>query len=235
MAFTLAQLRERLEEMTDTQKDKHLSTDEKNRILAEAAAETWDHIIASGLSERYVKSASFSTTGGTSEYDLTSSAIIPDEDFYKVHQVYINEGNNEFRPLPRIEPADIQNFRPPTGSVTVKLYYIKAPPTFITGAIFDDTATLDVPAGLEAHTLNTAAMAVKKKKEDDYRPFESRKAEIEQRIKFMGSTDWSQPARVVRRRHRMRDGYWYPYNAQITAYILRGKKIELYYAYPFVP
>jgi hypothetical protein len=236
MAFTLAQLRSRLETATDTENDTHLSNTQKNEFLASAASETWDHVCSSGMSDRFVKSVSFNTVPGQQEYVLGTDTYVTDNDFYKIHEVYVNEGNNEFRPLPRINSAETQNFRPPVSAVPIKLYYIRKPPTFRNAAgLFDDSLTLDVPDGIEEHTIVTAALAVKKKKDDDWRGFLERKQELEQRIAHMGKTDWSQPSRVVRRRHRIRDGYWYPYNHTLTAFMVRGQKLELLYAYPFVP
>lgn len=234
--FTLDQLVSRLEKMTDAENDTHLSTTEKQEIIASSAAETWDHIVASGLGERFTKLANFSSVSGQRAYDLTSSTYIPDQDFYKLQSIYIDEGGGHLRPLERINPAEVRAFRPPPASIPVVFYYIPCAPTFKDNmGAFDGTKTFDGINGWEEHTLVTAAITVKMKKEDDYSGYARRKAELEERIAHMGSQDASQPARVTRRRGTTRAGYWYPYHGMINAYGIRGNNLELYYSYPWVP
>lgn len=231
---TLGDFRTRLRQACEIETDTHLTDTELNDIIALAYAETRDIMIASGLSERFVKNCSFNTVSGTLEYDLHSASIVPDQDFYKIHQLYVNEGNGQLRPLPRIEPTDVQTFRPPASVVAMKLYYIAAMPTLKVAGVFSDAATLDGVSGWEEHTLCVAAIRVKAKREESSAVFSSRKTELEGRIAIMGNTDWSQPARVQRRRNKL-NRTWYPYNNQITAYALRADKLELYYSYPWVP
>lgn len=233
---TLAQLRDRLEKMTNIEGDTHFTATEKNDIIRSAAAETWDRMVAAGLGDRFAKRTTFNTVGGTLGYDLTSSGVVTDQDFYRIQQLYVDEGGGHLRPLERLNPAEIQSYRPVPSVVSMVLYYIPTSPSFKdTMGAYDDTKTLEGVNGWEEHTLCTAAITVKKKKEDDYRPFLERKLELEDRIAFMGSRDASQPARVTRRRRSTRAGYWYPYHGVVNAYGLRGNNIELYYSYPWVP
>jgi hypothetical protein len=74
--------------------------------------------------------------------------------------------------------------------VSVKLYYIPKPPTFKdTQWAWDDAASFDGINGFEEHSVVTAAMYLKQKKEDDYGFYSQRKAELEQRIADMAMND----------------------------------------------
>src|SRR5712671_2820723 len=124
---TLAQLRDRLEKLCNIENLKHLKEEEKNAIIASAVAETWDKIISSGSQNLFVKSVTFNSVAGQLEYDLAATgmgAIITDGDFYKIHQLYIDENSGQRRPLPKLNPAEIQAFRPPQSVVPVILYYV---------------------------------------------------------------------------------------------------------------
>jgi hypothetical protein len=227
--FTRGQLRDRLTQITDIENDNHIVNDEKDAILNSAMAETWDCIVDAGLAEKYVKSNTFNTAAGTQEYAL---ATVAGSDFYRVHQVYANEGNGQLRALQHINPAEILNFRAPAAVVPMKIYYIPICPVLTIGS-GGDASTFDGINGWEEHTLMTAACAIKLKRQEDYRPYAARKAELEARIASMGTVDFGDPPRVSRKRKPI--GYtYYPYFSQINAYLIRGDKIELFYSYPWV-
>ncbi len=227
--MTRGELRTRLEQITDTENDTHISTSEKDNILNSAMAETWDNIVDAGLAEKFVKSNTFNTVAGQQEYAL---GTVAGTDFYRLHQLYANEGNGQLRALQHINPAEMLNFRAPTSAVPMKIYYIPVCPVIATGG-GNDSTTFDGVDGWEEHTLMTAACAIKLKKQEDYRPYASRKAELEQRIGSLGNIDFGEPPRVSRKRKPV--GYtYYPYFSQINAYLLRGDKVELFYSYPWV-
>ncbi len=221
--FTRAELRTRLEQLTDTENDAHLTTAEKDAILNSAVAETWDHIINNGLNDQYVKKVSFSTVAGTSEYNLATNTYVTDNDFYRLHQVYSVEGTDQLRALQRIQPSELLSFRPPQAVSTIRLYY-----TPYASLAAPDASTFDGINGWEEHTLMTAACAIKMKKEDDYNLFYRRKKELEARMEKIGSVDFGEPVRVSRKRIRNRDPFSY-YNNNVNAYVVRGSKLELYY------
>ncbi len=207
----------RMEKLCDIEGDTHLSSAEKFEIMNSAIAETWDLICNSGLGEKYVTYANFSTVAGTLAYNLFTIAT----DFYRIHQVYVLEnGSTTLRPLTRLNTSEIQTFTAPTSVVTMRLYYLPYSPVLTTGQTFDGIN------GWEEHTLMTACCAVKMKKEDDYRTYAARKAELERRIKSMGNVDLGEPMRVQRKRHRKNDPFVL-FNSNINAYCLRGDKIEL--------
>jgi hypothetical protein len=215
----------RMEKLTDTEGDTHLSSAEKFEIMNSAIAETWDLICNSGLGEKYVTHADFSTVAGTLAYSLFTIAGT----FYRVHQVYVLEqGGTVMRPLRKLGPAEIQTFTAPTAAVTMRLYYLPYSPVLTTGQSFDGIN------GWEEHTIMTACCAVKMKKEDDYRLFAVRKAELERRIKSMGNVDLGEPMRVIRKRSRRQDPFTM-FNSNINAYGIRGDKIELYSYSGYVP
>lgn len=236
-SITLKQFRTRLENLTGIENDSSFTVEEKNDIIASAVAETIDHIISSGLSEQTVKTASFNTVSGQLEYDMDSVSYIPDQDFYKVSKVFVDEGGGQLRPIERINLGDVQAFRPPQSASPITIHYIPFATNFKDSATgeYNDDATFDGINGWEEHSLMTAAVSVKRKKEDDYRPFQQRKEQLEGRMAFLGNTDFSGPARVVQRRRRQRINAYLPYQQQISAWAIRNKKLCLYYAYPWVP
>ncbi len=220
--------------MTDTVNDEHVTPEEKYRALVSAAADTVDVLISSGLSDQTLKSTTFNTVAGTTEYDLSTTTYVPDGDFYKVSKVYVNEGSDQFRPIDRINLGDVQSFRPPQAVIPVKILYIPMATDFQnSNGDWDEDATFDGINGWEEHTLCKAAAWIMRKKQDDFRPFEEEANRLEQRMAFLGNTDFSGPARVVRRRGRGMS--YFPYQQGLSAWALRGKKICLYYAYPWVP
>lgn len=234
-SWTLAQLRGRLEKMTDTENDTHLSTTEKNDYISAAAAETWDKIVQA-CPDQYVTTQTFSTVAGQLEYALSS--IVSAGDFYRVHSLYVNEGNGQYRPIDRINPAEVQSFRPPQTVVAMQLRYIPCAATFKTtgpSPTYDDTLTFDGINGWEEHVLNTAALAIKAKREEDRGPFFQRKKELEARIASMGHADWSGPSRVVRRRNRLNRDPFYVYQNNVNAWVYRNGKLELMYLHGYVP
>lgn len=220
--ITRAELRTRLEVLTDTENDAHIGTTEKNEAINSALAETWDLIISSGLSEKGVKSVAFNTVANQLEYPIAT--YVTAGDFYKISQLYVNEGNGRLRPLERINPAEIECMVAPTTAQAMKLYYIPYSPEWGSG---DDALYFDGINGWEEHTLMVAACAIKLKKDDSWAQYNQRKEELAARIRAMGNTDFSGPVRVVRRYKRQQDPF-NMVNSTIRAYGLRGANIELY-------
>ncbi len=229
--LTRLELRTRLDSLCDIENDAHISTAEKNLIINSAMAETWDLIIAAGLAEQYVKSVNFSTVSGTLEYDLASSGIVTDTDFYKVSKLYVVEQTYYLRPLKRLSPSQIYTMRPPLSVVSMRLKYIPTAPVYGTG---DDASTFDGINGWEEHTLMTACCAVKMKKEESYDLFYKRKMELVARIKTMGNTDYGEPPRVAVRSRAQADPFM-NFTSGVNAYVIRGKKLELYYSPEIMP
>lgn len=206
-----------LEYECDIEGDAHLSSAEKFTIMNGAIAETWDLICDSGLGEKYIKKANFSTVAGTLEYDLFTIA----SDFYRVSNLYAVESQDRLRPLRRINPTEILTFTPPTSAVSLRLYYLPYSPVLTTGQSFDGIN------GWEEHSVLTAATKVKRKREEDLRYVLSRKTELEKRIKSMGKVDFGEPPRISRKRSTRRDPFQL-FNQSANAYLVRGDNLEIF-------
>lgn len=221
-----SELLSRLRQMTDTENDTHLTDAELYRVLTQAVSNTWDKIIAAAPGDMYVKSVTFNTVAGQQEYAF--GTIVSAGDYYKLSQLYVNEGSGQYRPIGRINPAETQSYRAPTAAVPMKLYYAPCAPVWTTGS-----ESFDGINGWEEHTLNVAAEVVKKKKSDDYQPFRQAKMELEKRIADMGNQDQAEPPRVVRKRMRQSMDYYASFRNNISKYNIRGLNLELFYNYGY--
>jgi hypothetical protein len=221
--YTRLELRTRLREMTDTQNDTHLSDNELNNILDSAAAETTDQIILAGLQSENVKTVTFNSVANQLTYPLSS--VVAAGDFYKVYQLYVDEGNGQRRPLPRIQSAEVLNYKPVQSAIPLILLYVPYQPKMTS-----DSDTFDGINGWEEHLLVTAAITVKAKKEDDSSVFRARKRELEGRMQTMGNRVWSEPPRVMKRR-RTQTRYPWGWTKQVDAWDYIGGSIYLYYNY----
>jgi len=228
-SVTAASMMSRLEEMTGTENDTHLSTAEKWRILSSAIAATWDKMLSLGLGNEHVKKVTFNTTAGTSEYAL--STLVSAGDFYKVANLYVDEGSGQLREVSMVNPSEIQLYRAPASAVPMVLYYHRCAP------VWDGTGDEDFDGinGWEEHALLRAAITVKSKKEDDTGPFRASLREIELRMDTAGNRHGAQPPRVVRRRMTAQRDWYYPYRNNVSAWLLRGLNLELYYRYGAEP
>jgi hypothetical protein len=214
----------RMEKICDIENDSHLSSAEKFEIMNAAIAEAWDKIIDSGIGDKYVKSATFNTVSGQQEYPIFTIA----SDFYRISQLYVDEGNGQWRPIHQIQSAEIQSFRPPNSVVPMKLYYFPYSQILTTGQTFDGIN------GWEDLAIYIAAQAVKIKRDEDYSQIVRRKMEIEKRLASMGQINLAEPKRVVRKRRRLFDPFFI-YTKNINAYLVRGDNLELFYHYGFIP
>lgn len=223
--FTFEELYDRFAEMADIEGDTHVGAAERRKAINSGVSDTWDKICSNGLGEKYVKKVSFNTTAGTSEYAF--STICTDGDFYRVHQLYVVEGT-QLRPLPRVQPAEIAPFKAPTSTVAMKLYYLPcAPEPDPTNEATWEAQTFDGINGWEEHALIVAIGHVKRKKDDSYSPFAQRKRELEERMATLGQVDFGEPMRVVQKSKRMNPYRLFQNN--VSAYVVRSDKLELYY------
>jgi hypothetical protein len=199
----------RLEELADIQNDTHLKTPEKWRILSAAIAATWDKIISSGLGTNYLKTVTFNAVGNQRDYNF--STIFPDGDFYKISDVWVDEGNGQRRPISRVHPSMIQSYRAPVANVPMIVRYIPCAPVWTgTGDV-----NFDGINGWEEHALNLAAIAVKKKKEDDTGPYRATVRELEARMDTMNNVNAQDPPRVVRKRRTVFEDRYYPWRNNV--------------------
>ncbi len=225
-AVLASEMLSRLRQMTDAENDPHLGDAELYRVLTMAVANTWDKIVSAGTGTEYKKSVTFNTTDGQTDYPFAT--LCPDGDFYRVSQVYVDEGSGQFRPISRINMAETQSYRAPQGSVPMVLWYIPCAPVWTLG-----TETFDGINGWEEHTLNVAAEVIKKKKMDDPGPYRQARMELEQRIARMANRDDAEPPRVIRKRMRQSMDYYASYRNNISKYDIRGNNLSLYYNYGY--
>ncbi len=208
--------------MTDTEADSHLTDTELYSVLTSAVSDTWDKIISAGRGDHYVKSVTFNTVANQTDYLI--STVVSAGDFYKVSRLLVDEGNGQFRPLTRINGQEIQSYRGPTAVIPMKLYYAPCAPVWTLGS-----ESFDGINGWEEHVLAVAAMAVKKKKQDDYAPFRQLKADLEKRMSLGASRDDGEPPRVVRKAYSRRNDYYAAFRANVSWYDVTGLNIQLFY------
>lgn len=230
-AFTPAELLARLRQLTDTENDSHLSTAELYGILSSSLADWRDFLMTKGLSDHFVKSCTFNTVAGQLEYDLDNASVVADQDFYKISQLYTDEGSGQYRPIQRISAPEVQAFRPVDGVVPMKLYYINKAPVIASDG--STPTSIEFFDGWEEYVLQDAAIRVRQKRDEDYSGHMRLKQSLAQRIASSADTGFDEPPRVVRRRYaRYRDPFLI-YRNNVNAYNVRGNKLELYYHYGY--
>ncbi|MDD5374477.1 hypothetical protein [Acidithiobacillus sp.] len=215
-----------LRDMCDAKNDTHITTTELYRVLTSAVAETWGKIRKAG-GNHFVKTVTFNTVADQLNYELDT--IAPDADFLAVAQLDVNEGNGQYRPLTAIPESELQSYRAPTSVIPMRLKYAPRAPTWSTGQ-----ESFDGINGWEEHTLCTAAVWLKKKKQDDYQPFQQRKLELERRIAEEACRDDAEPPRVARKRQRKSMDYYAAFRNNVSRYSIRGTTLSLYYNYGYV-
>lgn len=212
-----------LEQATDSESDGHISTQEKYDALSRAMGEYWDLIDSCGLGEKHLKTQTFNTVAGQLEYNCQT--VCTDLDFYRVHTLYVNEGNGHYRPLQRISPHEVFPYTTVSSVIPMKLVYMPNAPKITALA-----SAVDGVNGWEEFVIASAAFHIKAKK-DDANIWERRKQEVARRIQTMGQVDLGEPMRVSRKRYNRNRGMspFSPFYGQVNAYLVRGDKIELYY------
>ncbi len=224
-SVTAAAMLLRVRDATDSNNDTHLTDAEIYRYLTAAVAKTWDVVLTHGLGGEFVKSATFSTVANQQPYALAT--IVSDGDFYQVKTLYAVESDGQLRPIPRVNPAETHGMRAPLGVYSMKLYYVPCAPVFTTGS-----ESFDGINGWEEHTIQLAAIAVKKKKQDDVSQYKASLREIEEVMKVQANRNADSPPRVVRRaRARHLANCTIPYSSNVTHWDIRGSNLELYYNY----
>lgn len=234
-AVLASELLSRLRQVCDAENDTHLTDAELYRYLTSAVSETWELLTHEGLGDEGIRKAVFTTTSGTLEYPLSSVSCSIDgggtvagiADFWKVKTLYVSEGNGQRRPISRVGPNEQRALRAVAGSYSMTLCYIPCAPTFSTGA-----ESFDGINGWEEHVIQTAAITLKAKKEDDTGQYRARKRELEDRMrKFANRSNDEAPTVVRRYRQNRHAALFAPYNSNVTAWDIRGGKLELYYEY----
>lgn len=183
---------------------------------------TWALLAAASPPDHMVASATFSTVAGTIPYDITSASIVPNQDFWKVKQVYVVESTQgELRPLEPINENNRLWFRAPQVSCSVQLDYIKQCPS-----VTSYSQQIDGINGWEDHLIALCCQDVKMKLEEDPTPYIKKEKHLEEEINRMAYRDAGYAERIVRRRHH--DPYFL-YRNNLDGYRLKSNNLELYY------
>lgn len=222
--FTAAQLESRLRKMTDTQNDTHLTEAEMFEYLSAAQAETIDKLIQLGAGEFLTKKQTFSTVANQSDYPL--STVFSAGDFYKLLSIQA-QVNGRWVPLRRVVRESSYVLLPPAASgIQLRANYLPYSTKISAG-----TDVVDGINGFEEHTLATAAISVKAKKEEDTSPYEKLKARQEARMELQAKRDVNEPRRIVERKNQWHRQWRYgllAYNSNVHMYDIVGDNIEIY-------
>jgi hypothetical protein len=220
MAIVLgSELLTRLREAVGAENDTHVTNPELYRALTSGVQDTWDTLLSMGIGTEGVKKVNFTCIAGQQDYPKTTIAA----DFYQVSRLLIVNPDGTAEPISRINPSEQYNMKAPTQGASMRLYYFPTAPVFTTGA-----ETFDGINGWEEHAIQTAAIYIKAKKEDDTGQFRARKREIEARMAVMANRLRDEPPRIVRRVRPYRRGFLIPYTPTVRGYDLRGANIELW-------
>ncbi len=222
---TVAQLMNKLDLLLDAEEDGHITTAMKLDCLNCGYAQFWDYLVAADLSDHMVKTVNFTLTPGQEAYALAT--VVTDGDFYKVRQVYVNEGNDQYRPLPSINEWYLQSHRPPSVAASIRLDYIPCAPV-----LAEDDDTVDGINGWEELIVAYAAIELCRRRQEDPGWLLQKAQKAEERIIKMAIRDVGFPDKIIRR--NLRDPYG-NYSSTADAYRLRGTNIEIYRRDGYLP
>lgn len=217
MARTVSRstLRERVRQRADVVSDNHVSDAEINDLLNEGITEHWDLLVTAAPPDYYAASTTVSVVSGTSVYALPS-------DFYKLRAVQVLEGGEEYRPVGPIQDADIQRYRSPSTSATVRVRYIPAAYTLTSdGSVFDGVN------GWEELVVLHAAIDILQKRGQDPSFLMAKRDRFVQRMQMVSHRDAGEPPRI-RSASKRYDDRFRIYQNTIDGYILRAGNLELY-------
>lgn len=220
-SYSVKELIQRIRQLTNTSRNMAVSDEEIMSYIDHNYPRTWALLANASPPDFMVESASFNTVAGTKGYDVTSVSIVPNQNFWKVKTVYVNEGNGELRPIPPINEANVQAFRAPQGAYAIQLDYIKQCPQ-ITAV----STTIDGINGWEDHLVALCCQDVKMKLEEDPSPYIKKEQSLAAEIAKVAYRDAGHPERLVRRRSQ--DPYFL-YRNSVDGYRLKGNTLELYY------
>lgn len=212
---TLLQLRTRLRELTDTENDTHLSNAELTSYINSAITGTYDLLVASQPSDYFMTTTTFPTVVGSDSYPLPA-------DFYKLRALYVLEQPGLYRPLMPCQEEELVELWAPTAVATLRMDYIPcATPLAL------DADTFDGINGWEELVLQTAAIDVKNKREEDSVQHFRKRQDLEKRVARMAYRDAGAPERVVDRNRKRRDQF--AWATQLPSkYRLQAGNIRIY-------
>lgn len=211
---TVAEMITRLDTLLEMESDGNVTQAQKIDALNCGLTEFYDYLIASDLSDYFVKTHTFNTVAGTVQYALPA-------DFYKVRQVYVSESDGRFRPLPSVNEWYLQSHRAPDSAVPMRLEYIPCAPVLTA-----PSDSVDGVNGWEELIVLYAALDICRRKQDEPGWLREKAKKLEARILKMSTRDVGMPDKVIRR--RLRDPYGLYNRSTVDGYRLRGSYLEVY-------
>lgn len=217
--YTVADLITRLDDEVDISGDTHVVQAEKIRYLDTAYARLWTKIAKTSPPDHFIKDVSFNTVAGTKAYSIAT--IASDGDFWQLKNVYVNEGDGQFRPLPPVNEFNVQAYRAPQVAQAMQLSYIKCAPKLTA-----TNQTIDGVQGWEELMVMYACEDICRKKKDDPRMYREKIVSLERDIEYCGHRDVGWAETIVRKRNL---DPFYLYHNNVDGYRLRGDNLELFY------
>lgn len=219
--YTLSELRSKLDYLADIENDDHITTAKKDAWINDGIGWFWDQLIMAYPMYSNTK-VQFTTTANQSDYALSSSGIIANNNFYKLNGLFVRQ-NGFLRPVPRLSPTDLLIYKPASQATTIELWYT---PHFTKLVNVGDQ--FDSVNGWDEVVLNHAAVQVKKSKEEGWQKYARDRDEAMERVRKVLQRDRWQGSRVVDTRNIKRFQMFYPNLSSVSGYLLNGSNIELY-------
>jgi hypothetical protein len=185
--------------------------------------EYWDLLIEAGPPNLLNTTVTFSTIADQQAYAIDT--VCPAGNFYKLSGIYLVLSDGTRMPLRQFQDTQAQAWQPvTTGGDTVQINYIKCCPVMTSTT--SPTEAVEGYNGWEEFLVQRIAMEIKKKRQEDYKPFQEGAARLESRIRKMANPDKWEPSTIIRRKNAP-VGSWYLNASGPNAYMLRGTYIEL--------
>lgn len=215
---SLLELRTWARQLSDTENDPNITDAELTALANRHLTEVYDRLVDAGPADYYAASDQISVTSGTSEYAL-------DGDFRNLIAVYVRESSDERRQLFPMPHAMRGAVRAPSGSYTVDIEFIPAPPV-----LEDDGDTFDGVSGWEELIANLMAKDVMTKRESDPSIVLANIGRLEARITARSrSRDRGHPKRIVDMDDAGGASPWgWTGSSRLSCYRLRAGNIEFF-------
>lgn len=219
LSVTLAQLRTRVRQRADIENDTHVSDTELNTYINDAITHLWDMLVMAAEPDYYRQTVTLTLVPGQLAYALSS--VFPAGNFYKIRQVYVQDGDR-LRPIDPLQGMSVQPTVAPRAAEVLTIHYIPC-----ATRLSLDADTFDGINGWEELVVVMAAIDVKTKREEDASLLSAKKTAMESRIASMAYRDAGSPQKVNKRRYRRRDPF-YGMSTLVSSYRLTAGYIEVY-------
>lgn len=215
----LSVLRTRVRQRADIENDTHVSNTELDTYINDAITHVWDMLVMAAEPDYYRKTVTLTLVPNQLSYSLAT--VFPDGDFYKIRQVYVQDGDR-LRPIDPLQGMSVQPCVAPRAAEVLTIQYIPKATILVA-----DGDTFDGVNGWEELVVVMAAIDVKTKREEDASLLSAKKVAMESRIASMAYRDAGSPQKVNKRRYRRRDPF-YGMSTLVSSYRLAAGYIEVY-------